>query len=204
MTDADTLRIRMKTHLDTFSPRLIAETELKRASVAVIVAPHAVTTAPSVIITRRAPRLSGHAGQWAFPGGRLDAGETALEGAVRETQEELGLTLEPAHLLGRLDDYETRSGYAIAAFVFWHGAPRLTPNPDEVASIHHFNVTSLDRPDSPELLKGPDPERPIIRMHVDDTQIHAPTGAILHQFHEVAVHGRPTRVSHFDQPDWAR
>lgn len=204
MADNTALRLRMKSHLEGFTPGLIDETDLKRASVAVIIAPHGDTQTPAVIITRRAPRLSGHAGQWAFPGGRLDAGETALQGAVRETQEELGLSLHTPHLLGQLDDYETRSGYAISAFVFWHDAPAMTPNPDEVAAIHHFSIASLNRPDSPELLPGPDPARPIIRMHVDDTQIHAPTGAILHQFHEVAVHGRPTRVSHFDQPDWAR
>lgn len=197
-------RLRMKTNLDRFDPHLLKETDLKRASVAVIATLDDTGNDPAFLVTRRASKLRGHAGQWAFPGGRLDEGETALEGALRETHEEVGLALNASDCLGRLDDYETRSGYAISAFVFWRDKLVLTPNPDEVASVHHFEIASLDRPDSPELLPGKDPARPIIRMHVGALDIHAPTGAILHQFHEVAVHGRDTRVAHFDQPDWAR
>ena len=51
-----------------------------------------------------------HAGQYALPGGRLDDGETPEQAALRETHEEIGLRLEPSHVLGRLDDYPTRSG----------------------------------------------------------------------------------------------
>ncbi|MGD1935021.1 MAG: NUDIX hydrolase [Candidatus Phaeomarinobacter sp.] len=194
----------MKKNLASFEPDLLQQTDLKRASVAVIATLDDTGADPAFIVTRRAAKLRGHAGQWAFPGGRLDPGETSLEGALRETHEELGLALTGEHCLGQLDDYETRSGYAISAFVFWMTKAQMTPNPDEVAAIHHFEIASLDRPDSPELLPGPDPERPIIRVHVGPVDIHAPTGAILHQFHEVAVKGLATRVAHFDQPDWAR
>ena len=204
MTVEHALRQQMLQNLAAFEPNLLAQTDLKRASVAVITTLDETGDDPAFIITRRAAKLRGHAGQWAFPGGRLDAGETSLEGAIRETREELGLTLTDEHLLGQLDDYETHSGYAMSAFVFWVTKAQMTPNPDEVAAIHHFEIASLDRPDSPELLPGPDPERPIIRMHVGPVDIHAPTGAILHQFHEVAVKGLTTRVAHFDQPDWAR
>ncbi len=204
MSDDHPLRARMKNNLASFEPKLLAQTDLKRASVAVITTLDDTGGDPAFIVTRRAAKLRGHAGQWAFPGGRLDSGETSLEGALRETREELGLTLTADHCLGQLDDYETRSGYAMSAFVFWVSRAQMTPNPDEVAAIHHFEIASLDRPDSPELLPGPSPERPIIRMHVGPVDIHAPTGAILHQFHEVAVKGLTTRVAHFDQPDWAR
>lgn len=204
MTIDHALRQQMKQNLASFEPSLLARTDLKRASVAVITTLDETGDYPAFIITRRAAKLRGHAGQWAFPGGRLDAGETSLEGAIRETREELGLALTDEHLLGQLDDYETRSGYAMSAFVFWVTKAKMTANPDEVAAIHHFEIASLDRPDSPELLPGPDPDRPIIRMHVGPVDIHAPTGAILHQFHEVAVKGLTTRVAHFDQPDWAR
>ena len=204
MPDSHPLRQQMKQNLASFEPNLLAQTDLKRASVAVIATLDDTGNDPAFIITRRAAKLRGHAGQWAFPGGRLDPGETSLEGALRETHEELGLNLTRNHCLGQLDDYETHSGYAISPFVFWVTKARMTPNPDEVAAIHHFEITSLDRPDSPELLPGPNPERPIIRMHVGPVDIHAPTGAILHQFHEVAIKGLTTRVAHFDQPDWAR
>jgi len=198
------LRQQMQANLAAFKPQLLEETDLKRASVAVVTTLDDTGKDPAFIVTRRASKLRGHAGQWAFPGGRLDPGETALEGAIREAQEELDLALSEANCLGQLDDYTTHSGYAISAFVFWITKARMRANPDEVAAIHHFEIASLDRPDSPELLPGPDPDRPIIRMHVGPVDIHAPTGAILHQFHEVAIKGRPTRVAHFDQPDWAR
>lgn len=200
------VRIQMERNLSRFDPHLIGDTKLKRASVAVITGLD--NTRPAFVLTRRAARLRGHAGQWAFPGGRHEPGETALQAAIRETHEELNLPITFAHCLGRLDDYETRSGYTISVFVFWADISNAEPNADEVASIHRFDLSRLDRPGSPELVPGPDPERPIIRMHVGPPgtglDIHAPTGAILHQFHEVAVNGRHTRVAHFDQPDWAK
>ena len=94
------------------------------------------------ILTRRAQRMSAHPGQWAFPGGRVDEGETAEEAARREIEEEVGLC--DLDLLGRLDDYPTRSGYVITPFVFWAGAAaEPTANPDEVASIHRIAITEL-------------------------------------------------------------
>ncbi len=71
-------------------PRVAAERpELKQAAVAVCVTEH--NGAPCLLLTRRAPRLRAHAGQWALPGGRRDAGETAEQAALRETAEEVGL-----------------------------------------------------------------------------------------------------------------
>ncbi|MDT7636180.1 MAG: hypothetical protein QOC83_468, partial [Pseudonocardiales bacterium] len=67
-----------------------------------------------VLLTRRAPKLRTHAGQWALPGGRVDAGESVVTAARRELAEELGLELPEAAVLGRLDDYSTRSGFVIS------------------------------------------------------------------------------------------
>ena len=61
------------------------------------------------LLCRRAPRMTRHAGQWALPGGRIDDGETPLEAALRELEEELGLRLGPDSVVGWLDDYPTRS-----------------------------------------------------------------------------------------------
>src|SRR5262249_35287042 len=61
----------------------------------------------SFLLTRRTPTLRSHAGQWALPGGRCDPGETLQQTALRELHEELGLELDPAHILGVLDDYVT-------------------------------------------------------------------------------------------------
>ena len=75
------------------------------------------------VLTRRAARLSAHAGQWALPGGRLDPGETAEEAARRELHEEVGLDLGPDAVLGALDDYPTRSGFVITPVVLWADNP---------------------------------------------------------------------------------
>src|SRR4051812_9540218 len=93
-------------------PRLAADRpELKQAAVALCVTERA--GAPALVITRRAARLRGHAGQWALPGGRREPGEPAVEGALREMREEVGLSLGVDAVLGVLDDYVTRSGYVM-------------------------------------------------------------------------------------------
>ena len=87
------------------------------------------------ILTTRAARLSSHAGQRAYPGGRLDAGETIEQAALRELEEEVGLQLGADSVLGRLDDYATRSGYLISPVVVWGGNHvKLVPNPGESLS----------------------------------------------------------------------
>jgi 8-oxo-dGTP pyrophosphatase MutT (NUDIX family) len=109
----------------------------------------------AVLLTRRSAKLCAHAGQWALPGGRVGERETPLAAALRELHEELGLELGPPDLLGRLDDYSTRSGYVITPFVFWGGAdPVLKPNPDEVARVYRIGLHELCRPDSPRFISA--------------------------------------------------
>ncbi|MGH2668641.1 MAG: coenzyme A pyrophosphatase, partial [bacterium] len=64
-------------------------------------------------------------------------------------------------------------------------------------------VDQLDHPEAPRLLTIPESDRPVIQMPLFGHWIHAPTAAVLYQFREVAVHGRHTRVAHFEQPTWA-
>lgn len=159
---------------------------------------------PAFLLTRRAARLNQHGGQWALPGGRVDPGETALDAARREVREELGLDLAPDALLGRLDDYATRSGYVIRPFVFWGGEdPELLPAPDEVASVHRISLRELCRTDSPRLVTIPESNRPVIQLPVGGDLIHAPTGAVLYQFRLAALEGDPTACGHFEQPVFA-
>jgi hypothetical protein len=61
----------------------------------------------------------------------------------------------------------------------------------------------LEREDLPHLRKIPESERPVISIPLVDDHIHAPTAAMIYQLREVALHGRPTRVAHFEQPVWA-
>lgn len=156
------------------------------------------------MLTRRAPRLSSHARQWAFPGGRIDDGETPFEAACREMEEEVGLALGADDCLGRLDDYPTRSGYVMSPFVFWmpsHMEP--VPNPGEVASIHRISLRELQREDSPRFVEIAESERPVIQVPIGGDLIHAPTGAVIHQFSAVAVNGQPVRVDEYEQPVFA-
>jgi mutator protein MutT len=159
---------------------------------------------PAVLLTRRASTLRAHAGQWALPGGRMDDGETPEQAALRELAEEVGLQLDAVDILGRLDDYVTRSGYAITPVVVWGGvAAELEPNPQEVASVHRIAVAELMREDAPILNRIPQSEHPVLRMPVGDGWIAAPTAAMLYQFREVCVAERATRVAHFEQPVFA-
>ncbi len=158
----------------------------------------------AVLLTRRGSRLNDHPGQWALPGGRIDTGETALEAAVRETSEEVGLELAEHQLLGRLDDYPTRSGYVISPFVFWAGRDaEPIANPDEVASLHRIAIRELARADSPRFIDIPESDRPVIQLPIGGDLIHAPTGAVLYQFRAVAYDGDPIRVDEFEQPVFA-
>jgi 8-oxo-dGTP pyrophosphatase MutT (NUDIX family) len=156
------------------------------------------------VLTRRAARLRRHAGQWALPGGGLDDGEAPEQAALRELEEEVGLRLGPAAVLGALDDYPTRSGFVITPVVVWGGASRvLIPDPREVASVHRVPVDELARPGVPVLRSIPESTRPVISIPLVGTQIHAPTAAILYQLCEVALRGRATRVAHYEQPVFA-
>lgn len=158
----------------------------------------------AVLLTRRGSTLKSHTGQWALPGGHIDKGETALDAAVREAREEIGLDLDLRHLLGRLDDYPTRSGYVISPFVFWAGVgSEPVANPGEVASIHRVALRELNRPDSPRFISIPESDRPVIQLPIGGDLIHAPTGAMLYQFKAVAYDGQAVRVDHLEQPVFA-
>jgi mutator protein MutT len=160
--------------------------------------------APALLLTRRAAAMRQHAGQWALPGGRIDDGESPEQAALRELAEEVGLQLQVGDVLGRLDDYVSRSGYAITPVVVWAGAaPDLVANPHEVASLHRLGLHELMRADAPILNRIPQSQHPVLRMPVGTGWIAAPTAAMLYQFREVCVAGRATRVAHFEQPVFA-
>lgn len=157
------------------------------------------------LLCRRAATLNRHGGQWALPGGRTDPGETPEQTALRELHEELGLLLDERHVLGRLDDYTTRSGYVMTPVVMWApGVTELHPDPNEVAHAYRIGLHELQRPDSPRFVTIPESDRPVVQVPVGRDLIHAPTGAVLLQFRWVALDGRADeRVDHLEQPVFA-
>jgi mutator protein MutT len=213
----DAWRLRVQQQLAQFPVRALPPGERRRAAVAVAVTEAGFgpdlpdmprlegwSEAPALLLTRRAAGLRAHAGQWAFPGGRMDAGETPEQAALRELHEEVGLELEASEVLGRLDDYATRSGYLITPVAVWAGAARhVKPQAGEVQSIHRIPVQELMREDAPILNHVRGAEHPVLRMPVGRAWIAAPTAAILYQFREWVVRGEPTRVAHYDQPAFA-
>lgn len=218
MTPGDAaLRERLQQQLDGFEVQALPAVGRRHAAVAVAVTQAGLgaeledmprhtawSEEPALLLTRRAAALRSHAGQWALPGGRIDEGETPEQAALRELAEEVGLVLAPAAIMGRLDDYATRSGYLITPIVVWAGAARdVLPNADEVASIHRIPASELLRSDAPLLNQVRGAAQPVLRMPVGSRWIAAPTAIFLYQFRELCLLGRPTRVAHFDQPYFA-
>ena len=199
----ENLAERVRIHLARHPRQAHALEDRRPAAVAVVLLPDAEAR-PCFLLTRRAGRLRRHAGQWALPGGRLDPGETPEQAALRECREEVGLRLPEGAVLGRLDDYATRSGFVITPVVVWTEAPGgLRPDPEEVAEIHQVPLAELEAPGVPHLRRIPESERPVISIPLVGTHIHAPTAAILFQLREVALWGRSTRVGHYEQPVFA-
>lgn len=201
------LRQALSKNLDAFPDTRLNESgsdsSLRHAAVAITIFQH--DDEGAVIVTKRSPRLDAHSGQWAIPGGRIDAGENAIQASLRELREEVNLHLEEQHVLGLLDDYQTRSGYVITPVVVWSDSKHeeLKPNPDEVASIHAFSFSQLIRTDSPNLETIPESDRQVLSMNYLHDRIYSPTAAMLYQFREVALLGKATRVAHYDQPVFA-
>ena len=211
------LRAQIADNLTRFEAWPARDTRLRRAAVAVTVTdvgpgaglpglpePSTWSDEAALLLTRRSASLRHHPGQWAFPGGRLDGGETLQQAALREMREEVDVALDAACVLGVLDDFVTRSGFAMTPVVVWGGAGLQTsPNPQEVASVHRIPLVEFQRDDAPVLTPTATSEHPILRMPVGDDWIAAPTAAIIYQFREVCLAGRITRVAHFEQPEFA-
>jgi len=197
------LRQQLRDRLAAFAPQeVISDQPLRQAAVALVVVGEPDRPA-SLLLTRRPLDVPRHPGQYALPGGRLEAGESASEGARRELEEELGLPSSPQDELGTLDDFVTRSGWRIRPIVLYcPSPPPLRPDPREVARVHHVPLKELAEDVAREEATG-DPSRPILWLEVLGDRVFAPTAAMMFQFREVCLFGRATRVAHYEQPRFA-
>jgi 8-oxo-dGTP pyrophosphatase MutT (NUDIX family) len=176
---------------------------LKRAAVAIALTESGAGGGTAFLLTRRAASLRSHRSQWALPGGRCDQGETQAQAALRELHEELGVELGEGDVLGLLDDYPTRSGYLITPVVVWVAtSAAVSPNPDEVASVHRIALDDIEQSDAFSFTTIPESTRRVIRFRHAGQFIHAPTAALIYQFREVLA-GRDTRVAELEQPVFA-
>jgi 8-oxo-dGTP pyrophosphatase MutT (NUDIX family) len=121
----------------------------KNVSAAVLVL---VEPARGVWLTRRDARLPSHAGQVAFPGGKVEAADgSVMETALREAAEEIGLDRRDAEVLGRLDDFVTGSGFHIAPVVaLLRPGAVMVAAPAEVAEVFCLPFSVLLDPDAPQ------------------------------------------------------
>lgn len=175
---------------------------MRPAAVALVVLPDAFGNA-GVVLTRRPLDVPRHPGQYALPGGRLEPGETPVQAATRELEEEVGLALGSGDVLGLLDDFATRSGFLITPVVLWCPEPRvLVPDPREVAEVHHVALATL-LGDIVHEDPGDDPARPILSLGLLGGRVFAPTAALLYQLRQVCLLERSTRVAHYEQPRFA-
>lgn len=116
----------------------------QRAAVMVMLYPRHNKT--HVLMTRRAMHLKYHAGEVSFPGGVFeeDQDDDLLDTAIRETEEELAIEVEPENVLGQLPIVNTRLGFEITPFVsVLPSAPEYEPAENEVGEVLEMPFTSL-------------------------------------------------------------
>lgn len=111
---------------------------------AAVLVPITERAEPGVFLIHRPSNMRAHPGQVAFPGGKLDLGETPVEAALREANEELGIPPEAVRIVGEGDVLRTATGYAITPVIGVVSPDvEIQPNPAEVAQwfeapMHHI------------------------------------------------------------------
>ncbi|MBN2636472.1 MAG: CoA pyrophosphatase [Prolixibacteraceae bacterium] len=159
--------------------------KLKHSSVLLLLFPE--NDVLKICLIKRPMHMKNHAGQIALPGGRIEKGETALETALRETNEEIGIDTSAIEILGSLSElYVEVSGFIIHPFVGWlPQKPNFVINPAEVEKIILFPLNRfLSNPDEIELetVKG---KLKVPCVQFESEIIWGATAMILSEFHDL-------------------
>ena len=138
-----------------------------------------------VILTRRSHQLTNHRGEISFPGGRLDDGETVVDAALRETQEEIGINPSEAQVIAELSGMATvvSNSHIVPVVASYKCAPKMQPMNSEVDRVLTVPLSELARTDtySQEYWKFPDRQLQINFFYLDDETIWGATARMLLQ-----------------------
>lgn len=108
------------------------------------------TGGPDLLLTERAHDMRSHPGQVSFPGGKIDAGETVVDAAVREAEEEIGVRPETVEVFAALPElWLPPSNFAVTPVIGWWRDPHPVEvaSPEEVHEIHRVSIAELVDPD---------------------------------------------------------
>jgi 8-oxo-dGTP pyrophosphatase MutT (NUDIX family) len=148
----------------------------------------------TLLFTERAAHLKDHAGQISFPGGRIADAETAVDAALREAHEEIGLHPADVEVLGALDELLTGTGFAVTPVVGYVATRTFvaTPDPTEVASAFEVPLEFVLEPANIFASYG---ERLGTRfrtyeLHHGGYRIWGATAAMLLAFRDLLLHGK--------------
>lgn len=147
-----------------------------------------------VLFTRRAEELSQHKSQISFPGGKLELGEDGWDGAVRETEEELGIDRSKVLEIGRLDEVKTPAGFRILPYVGAIPYPVETDvNEAEIAEVFAVPMSALADPKLVEhrAVRIDGEPQPVSVYHVGRRQIWGLTARIVSNLLERLGLGEP-------------
>ncbi|NDB42766.1 MAG: CoA pyrophosphatase [Actinobacteria bacterium] len=175
-----------------FKPDQILRQPLENARPsAVLVGLFETSRGVEAILTRRSQEMTNHRGEISFPGGRLDAGETAVDAALRETHEEIGLLPSDARVVGELNGMATvvSNSHIVPIVARYASAPKFRAVNSEVDRVFSVPLLELTQKDtySQEHWVFSDREFQINFFYLDDETIWGATARILFQVMMLAV-----------------
>lgn len=177
---------RLRRELESRPADTIELPDLRRASVMIPLIP--VDGNWQLLFSRRSLELAVHSGQISFPGGGVATGEEYVDAALREMEEEVGVSRALVDVIGRLDDVVTRSGYIVAPFVgIVATRPEYVLQESEVDEIYEVPIETLLADRNPEIrhvdFKGR--KYPAYFYRTEQMEIWGLTGRILKSFLDV-------------------